>query len=129
MTGQHDERNAVPSLDGTELGYVLDQLAGRDPGIDLIRDGLRLIALSRHTTDRTQVLNAALAGDPDAIDILGALALTVERLNDSHTNPALRHLPFDQQEDARIQGKTTARDLLDRNLREAPARANHALDH
>ena len=46
MTSVHAASIAVPSLDDTELGGVLEDTAGAHRGIDLIRDGIQLLALS-----------------------------------------------------------------------------------
>ncbi|MFF7795563.1 hypothetical protein [Streptomyces sp. NPDC007991] len=125
----HTEGNAVPSVDGTELGDILDRLADLgDPDIDLIVTAFRNLAHRRHTITTTQVLAVALTGDPDALDVTAAAALLTARLFNADTNPALRTLPFDQQEEARQHGKTTAHELTDPDLRTPAAEANAALD-
>lgn len=131
MTGQHvhTEHNAVPSLNGTELGGLLDDLAGIHAGIDLIRDGIRLLALDRHNRNTTQVLLANLAGSPDALDVIGLVAHLVARLTDADTNPGIRTIPLDQQKDARHQGWLTSHNLTDPDLRDTTSRACAALDH
>lgn len=121
--------NQVPSVDGTDLGDVLDDLAGIHPGLDLIRDGIRLIAHDRHDINTTQVLIAALAGSADGTDILAAGGHLVARLTNPDTNPALRTLPLDVQKDAAHQGWLTAHHLTDPDLRNSAATANHTLDH
>jgi hypothetical protein len=108
----HTEANAVPALDGTDLGNLLEDLDGFDAGIDLIRAGLRLIALERHTADRTQTLAAVLAGAP-GVDLLTAIGLTVARLTHPDTNPALRTLPFDSQKTTQMHGENLVRHLAD----------------
>ncbi|MGW2863313.1 hypothetical protein [Streptomyces sp. NPDC001205] len=89
----HTANNAVPPLD-EELAGTLDDLDGIHCGIDLIRDGIRLLGVDRLTADQTQTILAALAGSEGA-DVLTALALLIRRLTDPVTNPALRPLPYD----------------------------------
>jgi hypothetical protein len=89
--GGHRARHtdtAVPPLDDNLQG-CLDDVAHIHPGLDLIRDGIRLIALDGLSADQTQTILAALAGS-DGCDALTALALLIQRLTDSDTNPALR---------------------------------------
>ena len=123
------EGNAVPNVDGTDLGDTLADLEGVHAGIDLIRDGLRLLAHDRHTTSTTQVLLAMLAGSPDGTDVLGAIGQLVERLTNADTNPAIRNLPLDQQKTAAHQGWLTAHNLADPDLRASASNACAALDH
>jgi hypothetical protein len=115
----HTEGNAIPPLRGTELGDLLD---GVHAGIDLIRDGLRLIALERHTLDRTQTLAVTLAGSPDGTDVLTAIGYLVARLTNPDTNPTLRTLDFDQQKNTQQAGERLIYDLAD------PALHQHASD-
>ena len=103
----HTADNAVPPITGN-LADTLDDLTGIHPGIDLIRDGIRLIALDRHTPDTTQTLIAALAGGADGTNCLNLIGQLIDRLADPDTNPALRTLPFDQQKTCRMHGETTA---------------------
>ncbi|MFK0288340.1 hypothetical protein ACIQVL_48890 [Streptomyces sp. NPDC090499] len=123
------EGNAVPSVDGTDLGDTLTDLDGIHPGIDLIRDGVRLLAHDRLDVNTTQVLIAALAGSADGTDVLAAIGQLVARLTNADTNPALRHLPLDVQKDAAHQGFLTSFHLGDSELRNSAATANAALDH
>ncbi|MFG2359401.1 hypothetical protein [Streptomyces sp. NPDC048521] len=120
--------NAVPNVDGTDLGDLLEDLRGIHPGIDLMLDGARLIAHDRHNLNMTQVLVAVLAGSPDALDVTSLPGLLVERLTNPDTNPAVRSLPLDQQKDAAHQGWLTAHNLADPDLRDTTARACAALD-
>ena len=120
MTGQ--------PLNGTELGYVLDQLADRDdPDLTLIATALRSIATRSLNLNQTQVIGAALIGDADA-DLVSATGLLHALLHDPATNPALRTLDFDAQEKARRAGKATAHELTDHTLRNIASRACAALD-
>lgn len=123
----HTPANAVPPVTGTELGDVLEDLEGIHAGIDLIRDGLRLIALDRHDLNDTQVLLATLAGSPDGTDVLGAVGQLVARLANADTNPCLRSLPLEQQEAARKHGWTASYELLDPDLRDSASHTNAAL--
>ncbi|RSN50504.1 hypothetical protein DMH12_24790 [Streptomyces sp. WAC 04229] len=124
----HTPANAVPPVDGTELGDCLEDLADIHPGIDLIRDGLRLLAHDRLDLNQTQVLLATLAGSPDSTDLLGAIGHLIARLSNPDTNPALRQLPLDQQKTAAHQGWLTTHNLTDPDLRNSAANANAALD-
>jgi hypothetical protein len=133
MAGQHGlgpvhtAGNAVPSLEGTELGGVLEDLAGFHPGIDLIRDGIRLIATDRHTTQQTQTLSAVLAG-ANGVDVLTAIGLLVARITDADTNPALRTLPFEAQKTAALHGERLVFDLADDDLHQHASEAAAAID-
>ncbi|WP_416519981.1 hypothetical protein [Streptomyces achromogenes] len=132
MTGPHHvhtECNAIPNVDDTDLGDTLADLGDVHAGIDLNRDGIRLLAHDRHNLTTTQVLLATLAGSPDGTDVLGAIGQLVERLTNPDTNPALRTLPLDQQKTVAHQGWLTRLALNDPALRETTARACAALDH
>jgi hypothetical protein len=124
----HTEGNAVPPLDGTELGGLLDDLYGFDEGIDLICDGIRNIALRRLPADRVQLLLATIAGSPDATDVIGAFARLVERIADADNTPSLRSLPLDQQKQAQRHGQLAAHALTDPDLRTPASNACAALD-
>ena len=127
----HTAGNAIPPVDGTDLGDVLYDLAGPDngfdAGIDLIADGLRLIATSRHTTDHTQTLINALAGSADGTDILTALGHLVARLTHPDTNPTLRTLGFDAQKNTQTAGEHLVRHLADPDLHQHAANACGAI--
>lgn len=123
----HTAANAVPPVDGTELGDVLEDLNGFDAGIDLIVDGLRLIALSRHTTGNTQTLINALAGSADGTDILTAIGHLVARLTHPDTNPSLRTLSFDAQKNTQTAGEHLVRHLADPDLHQHAATACGAI--
>lgn len=118
----HTAGNAVPPVDGTDLGDILDDLEGFHPGIDLIRDGIRLIATDRLTTSKTQSLCAALAGATDT-DVLTAVGLLVARLTDADTNPALRTLPLEQQKTTALHGERLVFDLADDDLHQHASEA------
>lgn len=122
----HTAANAVPTIDGTDLGDLLEELRGIHAGIDLILDGLRHIAHDRHTIDRTQTLCAALAGTD--CDVITAIAHLVARLADPDTNPALRTLPLDQQKAARLAGEQTAYALTDPDLHQHASETAAAID-
>jgi hypothetical protein len=124
----HTAANAVPPLDDTELGGLLDDLYGFDEGIDLICDGIRNIALRRLTVNRVQLLLATIAGSPDATDVIGAFARLVERIADADNTPSLRSLPLDQQKQAQRHGQLAAHALTDPDLRTPASNACAALD-
>lgn len=102
----HTAGNAVPPVDA-ELAGVLEDLAGVHAGVDLITDGIRLLAVDRLTVDRTQTVLATLAGSEGA-DVTTALALLVARLTDSDSNPALRGLTHPIQKTVRQLGEQHA---------------------
>ncbi|MEW2402156.1 hypothetical protein [Streptomyces sp. NPDC046862] len=120
--------NAVPPLD-PDLAGLLDDLAGIHPGIDLILDGIRLLCLDRHNRDDTQLLTVTLAGSPDGTDVLTGLALTVARLTNPDSNPALRTLPFDSQKNAQRAGEALVFALADPDLHQHASNACAAIDH
>ncbi|MCX4911826.1 hypothetical protein [Streptomyces sp. NBC_00878] len=123
----HTDGNAVPPVDGTELGDVLEDLDGFNAGIDLIRDGIRHIATSRLAVDDTQTLIAALAGSADGTDVLTAISHLVARLTHTDTNPALRTLPFEQQKTTQRHGENLVRHLADPDLHQHAANACGAI--
>ncbi|MFE1230589.1 hypothetical protein [Streptomyces sp. NPDC058745] len=116
----HTAAHAVPPLDD-EFDGLLDDLAGVHPGIDLLRDGIRLLAVDRHEANGTQAIAATIAGSGDGTDIVNALALLVQRLTDPATNPCLRALPEPQQKATRHAGEQTASLLADPYLRDRAA--------
>ncbi|MEU8101772.1 hypothetical protein [Streptomyces rubiginosohelvolus] len=121
----HTAGNAVPPLD-PDLAGALDDLTGIHPGVDLIRDGIRHLALDRHTTDTTQTLLATLAGSAGA-DVITAVAHLVARLANADHNPALRHLPLDVQKQARRHGEQAAFHLTDPDLHQPASEASAAI--
>ncbi|QRV59345.1 hypothetical protein [Streptomyces californicus] len=121
----HTAGNAVPPLD-PDLAGALDDLDGIHPGIDLIRDGIRHLALDRHTADTTQTLLAALAGSAGA-DVITAIGHLVARLADADHNPALRALPFTVQKTARRHGEQAAYHLADPDLHQPASEASAAI--
>lgn len=121
----HTAGNAVPPLD-PDLDGALDDLAGIHAGIDLIRDGIRHLALTRHTADETQTLLAALAGSAGA-DVITAVGHLVARLANADHNPALRGLPLDVQKDTRLHGEQAAHHLLDSRLHQPASEASAAI--
>lgn len=127
MTAVHTEGNAVPPLD-EDLAYALDRTAGVHAGIDLIRDGIRLIALDRLDTDKTQTVIGFLAGMSDGTDVLTALAHLVARLSNADTNPSLRTLPLDQQKTAQHHGEQAQFHLTDEWLHQHASEASAAID-
>lgn len=122
------EGNAVPDTDGTDLGDCLEDLAGVHPGINLIRDGIQLLARERHTPDQTQTLIAALAGGADATNVVALIGYLVERLADPNTNPNLRHLPLDQQKAIQHAGEIARYQLTDPDLHQHASKVCAAID-
>jgi hypothetical protein len=123
----HTPANAVPSVDDSELGIVLDDLAHIHAGIDLIRDGLRLLAHDRLTLDQTQLLAVTLAGGTDGSDVLTAIGHLTARLLHSDTNPALRRLPLDAQKDVQRHGELLVHHLGDPDLHQHASNASGAI--
>jgi len=110
----HTAANAVPPLDD-ELAGLLDDLAeeAQHPGIDQICDGIRHLALDRHSVEKTQLLAVTLAGSPDGTDVLTAIGQLVARLTNPDSNPALRGLPFDRQKNTQLHGENLVRHIAD----------------
>jgi hypothetical protein len=123
----HTDANAVPSLDGTELGDRLDDLAGVHAGIDLIRDGIRLLALDRLTVDQTQTAVVTLAGSPDGTDVLTAIGHLVARLTNADSNPALRTLDLTAQKTTQLHGELLIHHLGDPDLHQHASNASGAI--
>lgn len=122
----HTDGNAVLPLDDNLAG-VLDDLTGIHPGIDLLRDGIRLLALDRHDQDKTQTLLAALAGSSDGTDIVTALAHLIARLANAHSNPCLHTLPLQRQKDAQQHGEHALFALTDPDLHQHASEASAAI--
>ncbi|MFI6055737.1 hypothetical protein ACIBCO_37345 [Streptomyces violascens] len=118
---QHTPDNAVPPLDD-ELAGALEDLDGIHCGIDLIRDGIRLLGLDQHTADQTQNILAALAGSEGA-DVLTVLALLVRRLTDPAANPSLRPLPCATAQAVQQRGEEHAHEIAEFAPRQAVADA------
>jgi hypothetical protein len=104
----HTAANAIPAVDGTDLGDLLEDLAGIHAAIDLARDSARLAATSRLTLDQTQTLIAAIAGGSDGTNLINLFGQTIARITNPDTNPALRQLPLEQQKLVQLHGETTA---------------------
>lgn len=124
----HTAGNAIPPLDDDLAGLLDDLAAVQDPGIDQLIDGLRYLALSRYTADRTQTLIATLAGGADGTNLVTAIGRTIARLADSDTNPALRTLPLDQQKNAALAGENAYRALADEDLHQTASETCAAID-
>ncbi|MFE7547068.1 hypothetical protein [Streptomyces gardneri] len=80
----------VPPLDEDGLGGALDNTAGVHAGADMIRDGIRLLALDKLDQQQTINVLAVLAGAEQSL--VTAIGLLVERLTCPDTNPALADL-------------------------------------
>ena len=103
----HTPGNAIPALDA-DLDGLHEDLRGIHPGIDLILDGYRLLALDRHTADMTQTLIAAIAGGSDGTNLTNLGGQHIARLANPASNPCLRDLPLDQQKLIQLRGETAA---------------------
>jgi hypothetical protein len=116
---------AVPPLDD-ELAGRLQDLTGIHPGIDQIRDGVRLLAVDRLTPDQTQTICASIAGsDADVINLLAQLLI---RLTDPASNPCLRALPEQRQKRVQHHGEQAAYLLTDSYLHQEASEAAAAID-
>lgn len=124
----HTADHAVPPLDD-DLADLLDDLAAvQDVGIDQIIAGLRHIAVTPHTVDRTQTLIAVLAGADSGLNLITATGQIIARLADPDTNPALRGLPLEQQKTARHAGELAAYALSDPDLHQTASETCAAID-
>lgn len=121
-TSVHTADAVVPPLDAEHAGLDED-LQGIDAGVDMVRAGLRLIALSAHTPDETQTLLASLAGSADGTDVLGLLTATVARLMNADLNPALRALDPDVQKNLARMAEGFTYDMTSYAPRDYPAEA------
>lgn len=126
--GVHTAGNQVPALDDELAGLLEDFADVQDPGVDQIIAGLRLIALSRHSIDRTQTLVAVLAGGADGTNLVAAIGKVIARLANPDTNPALRTLELHQQKTAQLHGETTAFVLAHPDLTQFASDTSAAID-
>ncbi|MFE0207017.1 hypothetical protein [Streptomyces sp. NPDC058985] len=124
----HTADNAVPALDHDLAGLLEDLATVQDAGIDQILAGIRLLALSRHTADRTQTLIATLAGASDGTNVISAIGLLIARLADAESNPGLRGLPLDRQKEARLAGERACYALTDPKLHQTASDTSAAID-
>lgn len=124
----HTDGNAIPALDDEMAGLFDDLASVQDAGIDQILAGLRLIALARHTADHTQTLIATLAGGSDATNVTALIGQVIARLANADQNPALRHLPLEQQKTARHHGELAHYALADPDLHQTAAETAAAID-
>lgn len=123
----HTDGNAVPAVDDTELGDVLDALGGWHAAIDMLRDAARLIATERLTLEQTQDLTVVLAGMTDGTDALSLIGGLHARITNPDTNPCLRTLPFEQQKRIQRAGENLVRHLADPDLHQHAANASGAI--
>lgn len=123
----HTADNAVPPL-GDDLAGLLDDLDGIHPGIDLIRQGFRLILTERLTRDQTQTLIATIGGSADDTDILGLAGAAIARLTDPDANPCLRDLDYATAADVRRIGAAYAVDLAATAPRDLVGEATARID-
>ncbi|GAA2770351.1 hypothetical protein [Streptomyces showdoensis] len=100
----------VPPLDD-ELEGVLDDTAGVHPGVDMIRDGIRLLALDALTADQTQTILSTIAGN--GTDLLAAFGLLVQRLTNADSNPALDGLDAETAKQVELCGERFAYELAE----------------
>ncbi|WP_329126085.1 hypothetical protein [Streptomyces sp. NBC_01353] len=121
----HTADNAVPPLDD-ELAGALDDLAGIHEGIDLIRDGIRLLAVDKLTADKTQTVITSIAGT--GTDVQALLGLLMQRLTNPDSNPGLRHLDGDTLKAVQRLGEQYAYETAEFAPREHPCEAAALID-
>ncbi|GGU11364.1 hypothetical protein [Streptomyces lateritius] len=97
-----------PPLD-EDLIEHLDSIPTVHPGVAMIADGLRLLAVDKLTADQTQTIITTLSG-ADA-NVLAAIGLVVQRLTNPDTNPALDALTPQTAKDVQQLGEQFAYDL------------------
>ncbi|MFH9813421.1 hypothetical protein ACH4NI_35315 [Streptomyces olivaceus] len=122
----------VAPVDDTPLGDVIADTAGVHPGIDLIREGLLLLATDHLPLDRIPTILATLAGGADgtdqAPDLLTAIGHLVARLSDPAATQVLLDLPEQRQKDIERQGEQALYRLTDPWLREPASEAAALID-
>lgn len=124
----HTADNEMPPLDPDMEGVFEDLADVQDPGIDQILAGLRHIALTPHSIDRTQTLIAVLAGGSSGLNLVALIGQLVARLATADTNPALRTLPDHQQKIAQLNGEATAFALSHDQLTQFASDTSAAID-
>ncbi|WP_228981214.1 hypothetical protein [Streptomyces sp. DH12] len=124
--GVHTADNAVPPLDDDFEGALAD-CRGIHPGIDLILDGVRHIALDRLTTDQTQSILSTIAGTGGA-DLAEVFAQLVRRLTDPTQNPCLRALDHDVQKQVQAYGEQYAYETGEYTPRDRTSEAAALID-
>lgn len=122
----HTPANAVPPLDA-DFEAALDAIRGIHPGLELIADGLRLIALGRTSLDDTQTVTVALAGSPDHQDALALIGYTVGRLTNPESNPGLHKISLTAQKNTQLAGENLVRHLADPDLHQHASDASAAI--
>lgn len=106
----------VPPLDENGLGGTLEDLSGFQlAGLDMVLDGLRLLALSRLTPEQTTNALVALTGDSDGDGVITAIGQLVERLTNPDTNPALDVLDAETAKDVQVYGERYRHELAEMN--------------
>ncbi|WP_033239957.1 hypothetical protein [Streptomyces albidoflavus] len=119
----------IADVDGTPLGTALMDTSGVHEGIDLVREGILLLASSPLPLDRVPTIIATLAGGTiDEPDIITAIGHLIARLTDASTNPALADLPEEQQKNVERQGAEALYRLTDPWLREPTSEAAALID-
>lgn len=113
-----DSVQNIDAVDATELGALLDELAGFDwiPGIAKLREAFRetaeAVLAGRVSTDASQSLAATLAGSNGA-DALTAIGHLTALTTNPDTNPALAHIDADRAKEARLHGELLVHHLAD----------------
>ncbi|MEU6979594.1 hypothetical protein [Streptomyces sp. NPDC046371] len=115
----------VPPLDD-ELDGVLADLAGVHPGVDMIRDGIRLLALDALTADKTQTVLSTIAGT--GTDVFAALGLLVQRLTNPDKNPGLGGLDAETAKTVEHEGELFAYEVAEFAPREHTTEAAALID-
>ncbi|MFD7980218.1 hypothetical protein [Streptomyces sp. NPDC059071] len=110
----------APALD-EELAGVLEDTAGVHSGIDMIRDGIRLLALDRLSADKTQTILSTIAGT--GTDLFAAFGLLVQRLTNPDSNPALNDLDAETAKQVELRGEQFAFEVAEFAPREHTSEA------
>ncbi|MFJ9810694.1 hypothetical protein ACIRTB_20945 [Streptomyces sp. NPDC101158] len=111
---------------GDDLAMVLEDTAGVHPGVDMIRGGIRLLALDALTADETQTILSTIAGT--GTDVFNALGLLVQRLTNPDENPALNTLSPETAKKVEHRGEMFAYEVAEFAPRDHPSEAAALID-
>ncbi|MFH8813026.1 hypothetical protein ACH4GZ_38505 [Streptomyces hygroscopicus] len=100
MTTQTSATSTPTAVMDDELAGLIEDLGqGFGPEISQIVAGFKALALKAHTVDSTQTAIAVIGGNcPNLVSLAAQVAA---HLGNADTNPALRDLPSDRQDQAR----------------------------
>ncbi|MEU1908389.1 hypothetical protein ACFV4E_22905 [Streptomyces hygroscopicus] len=100
MTTQTSATSTPTAVMDDELAGLIEDLGqGFGPEISQIVAGFKALALKAHTVDSSQTAIAVIGGNcPNLVSLAAQVAA---HLGNADTNPALRDLPADRQDQAR----------------------------